>query len=82
MKLRVKVTGVLEDYLPNGSSNPMELNVNDGATPMDVVRRLRLSVNDRYLIAVNGDVVPHREQASRVLGENDSVSIMPPLKGG
>jgi sulfur carrier protein ThiS len=82
MRIRVKVTGVLEDYLPAGSSNPMELNVGDGASPMDVIRRLRLSTNDRYLIAVNGDVVLQSEQASHSLGENDSISIMPPLKGG
>ena len=82
MRIRVKVTGVLEDYLPTGSSNPMELNVGDGASPMDVIRRLRLSTNDRYLIAVNGDVVLQSEQASHSLGENDSISIMPPLKGG
>jgi len=82
MKIRVKVTGALEDYLPPGSSNPMELSVGDGAYPMDVVRRLRLSTNDRYLIAVNGNVVPQSEQASHALAENDSISIMPPLKGG
>ncbi|MFC1681849.1 MoaD/ThiS family protein, partial [Pseudomonadota bacterium] len=76
------VTGTLEDYLPAGSGNPMELNVGDGASPMDVVRRLRLSTNDRYLIAVNGNVVPQSEQASRPLAEDDIVSIMPPLKGG
>ena len=82
MKLKVKVTGVLEDYLPAGTGNPTELEVDDGATPMDVVRRLRLSVNDRYLIAVNGDVVPQGEQTTRRLADSDSVSIMQPLKGG
>lgn len=82
MRIKARVTGVLEDYLPKGSSNPMELTVNDGATPMDVVRRLRLAASDRFLIAVNGEVVPQSEQSSRTLGENDSISIMPPLKGG
>ncbi len=82
MKIMVKVTGVLEDHLPPNSSNPRELDVKTDATPMDVVRHLRIPAADRYLIAVNGDVVPQSEHASRTLGENDSISIMPPLKGG
>jgi len=78
----VKVTGVLEDHLPPNSSNPRELDVKTDATPMDVVRHLRIPAADRYLIAVNGDVVPQSEHALRTLGENDNISIMPPLKGG
>lgn len=82
MKIQVKVTGILEDYLPPGGGNPSQLTVGNGVTPMDVVRRLRMPTNDRYLIAVNGNVVPHSEQATFLLSDNDAVSIMPPLKGG
>jgi len=82
MKILVKATGILEEYLPPNSSNPIELNMNDGVTPMDVVRRLRMPDNDRYLIAVNGDLVPHDAQEEFMLADNDSIAIMPPLKGG
>ncbi len=82
MKIQVKVTGIIEDHLPPNSSNPMQLKVADGVTPLDVVRRLRLPANDRYLIAVNGDVVPHSEHGRFALSENDAIAIMPPLKGG
>ena len=82
MRVQVKVTGILEDQLPPGTGNPTVLDVGDGATPLDVVRRLRLPAGDRYLIAVNGDVVPQGEQGTRAMSENDSLSIMPPLKGG
>lgn len=82
MKIQVKVTGIIEDHLPPNSSNPMQLEVSDGVTPLDVVRVLRLPANDRYLIAVNGDVVPHSEHGRFTFSENDAISIMPPLKGG
>lgn len=82
VKIQVRLTGALEDYLPPGSGNPSELMLGDGVTPMDVVHRLHMPANDRYLIAVNGSVVPQREQATFLLSDNDAVSIMPPLKGG
>ena len=82
VKIQVKLTGILEDYLPAGSRNPSELKVGDGVTPTDIIRRLRMPANDRYLIAVNGNVVPQHEQGTFVLSDNDAVSIMPPLKGG
>ena len=82
MKIQVKVTGIIEDHLPPNSANPMQLEVTAGVTPLDVVHRLRLPVKDRYLIAVNGEVVPHSEHGKFELSENDSIVIMAPLKGG
>ncbi len=51
MKIRVKTSGILDDYLPANSGNPAEMEVNEGITPMDIVRRLRMPV---------GRAVPHR----------------------
>jgi len=31
---------------------------------------------------VNGDLVPHDAQEEFMLADNDSIAIMPPLKGG
>lgn len=82
MKIRVKTTGLLDEYLPPNSDNPAEIEVQKNVTPMDVVRRLGMPPGDKYLIAVNGDVVPQSEHAAFRLTENDTLSIMPPLKGG
>ena len=82
MKIQVKLTGIIEDYLPPNSSNPVQLEVAGAVTPLDVVRRLRLPANDRYLIAVNGAVVPRSEHSRFTLSDNDAIAIMPPLKGG
>ena len=82
MKIKVKATGILEDYLPPNSNNPAQIEVKADVTPMDVVRRLGMPANDRYLIAVNGTVVPQGEHSVFRLSEHDTLAIMPPLKGG
>ena len=82
MKIRVKTTGMLDDYLPANSSNPAEVEVQSDVTPLDVVRTLGMPTGDKYLIAVNGEVVPRSAQDTFRLSQNDTVSIMPPIKGG
>ena len=82
MKIQVKTTGILDEYLPSGGDNPAKLKVKDNITPMDVVRGLGMPADDKYLIAVNGDVLPRSEHDQFELSENDMVAIMPPLKGG
>ena len=82
MKIQVKTTGILDDYLPPNSKNPAEIDVAEDVTPMDVVHRLGMPTDGKYLIAVNGDVVPRSEHAVFKLSESDTLAIMPPLKGG
>jgi thiamine biosynthesis protein ThiS len=82
MKIAVKLAGALEDHLPPGSSNPTDIEIGADATLLDVLRRLRFPAGERYLIAVNGEVVPQSEHGSRALAQDDSVAIMSPLKGG
>lgn len=82
MKIQVKTTGILDDYLPANSDNSAEIEVNEDVTPMDVVRRLGMPANEKYLIAVNGDVIPQSEHAAFTLSAHDTLAIMPPLKGG
>lgn len=82
MKVRVKTTGLLDEYLPPGSGNPADLAFGDGTTPMDVVLGLGMPADGKYLISLNGEVLPRSEHARRRLSENDTLAIMPPLKGG
>lgn len=82
MKIKVKTSGILEDYLPPNGGNPADLVVDEGVTPVDVLHRLRMPTENRYLIAVNGDVIPMSEHAEFALSENDTIAIMLPLKGG
>ncbi len=83
MKVTVKTAGNLGRYLPPGSAgNTAVLDVSEGDTPVDVMRRLGLPEDGSYLIVLNGTAVPKAERASRRLADDDSLAIMPPLRGG
>ena len=83
MKIRVKTAGLLGGYLPPGSArNQAVLRVEEGATPLDVMRKLGMPLGDRYLVSLNGSVVRQADRGTRVLDEDDQLAIMPPLKGG
>ena len=83
MKIQFKTGGLFVEHLPAGSTgNRAELEVSAGATPMDVMRQLGMPPDENYLVSLNGEVVVISERATRVLGEGDSLAIMPPMKGG
>ena len=83
MKIQFKTGGLLVEHLPaGGSGDTVELEVPDGATPMDVIRQLGMPADENYLVSLNGEVVVIGERHTRVLAENDHLAIMPPLKGG
>ncbi len=83
MKIVVETAGLLGSYLPPGSARDRaELDVSEGATPGDVIALLGMPPEESYLVVVNGASVPRRDRASRKLSENDSLAILPPLKGG
>jgi sulfur carrier protein ThiS len=83
MKIQFKTGGLFIEHLPAGSSGgTVELEVPDGATPTDVMRRLGMPLDENYLVSLNGEVVVTSERDTRVLAEDDRLAIMPPLKGG
>jgi sulfur carrier protein ThiS len=83
MKVKVKTAGLLSRYLPAGSAGTVaEIEVAKGATPIDVVAQLGMPTEASYLITLNGMSLPKAERATRVLAANDTLAIMPPLRGG
>lgn len=83
MKIQFKTGGLFVEHLPAGSGGvKAELEVPDGATPADVMRHLGFPLDENYLVSLNGEVVVGSERETRVLVENDRLSVMPPLKGG
>jgi sulfur carrier protein ThiS len=83
MRITVKTAGLLGKYLPAGSrTNLAELDIDEGATPIDVIRTLGMPEDRTYLVVLNGENVPRAQRPNTRLSENDELAIMPPLKGG
>jgi sulfur carrier protein ThiS len=83
MNITVRTAGLLGRYLPQGSAgNEARLELDSGATPLDVMRRLALPEDERYLIMLNGQVVPAAQRPTVRLSDGDDLGIFPPLKGG
>ena len=83
MRISVRTAGNLGKYLPAGSEqNRADLEVADGATPIDVLGQLGMPLDGSYLISVNGTAVNKAARPEHKLAENDDLAIMPPLRGG
>lgn len=83
MKITVRTGGLLGKYLPAGSdNNRAEIEVPDDATPQQVMAQLGVPLDGSYLISLNGSAVPKAQRSEMRLTENDTLAIMPPLRGG
>jgi sulfur carrier protein ThiS len=83
MRITVKTAGLLGKYLPAGSrANLAELDIAEGATPIDVMRTLGMPEDRTYLVVLNGENLPKARRPNTQLSEDDELAIMPPLKGG
>ena len=83
MKITVKTAGHLGRYLPpGGAKNIGEIEVDADATPSAVMQQLGMPSDGSYLVILNGSSVPRAERGERRLAANDTLAIMPPLKGG
>jgi molybdopterin converting factor small subunit len=79
MKIEVALYATLSKYLPPSAQNRKAvIDVPDGATVDDVLRRLDVPRDHPNILLVNG------RQASEgaVLHDGETLSVFPPLAGG
>ncbi|MCH8275958.1 MAG: MoaD/ThiS family protein [Bacteroidetes bacterium] len=83
MRITFKTASGMVKYLPAGSrGGSAEITVADGATPSDVMTQLGIPPEGTYLVTRNGSAVTIAMRASLSLADNDTLAIMPPLRGG
>ena len=83
MKILLKTAGLLGRYLPPGSGrNAAQLTIPADSTPLDVIKRLGMPLEETYLVSLNGTVVTRNQRDSVTLSDDDHLAIMPALKGG
>lgn len=83
MKITLKTGGLLTRYLPDGTDGrSAEVEVPDGATVAAALDALGVPRDGRFLLSVNGSAVRQDEQNGQILSGGDTLSLLPPLKGG
>lgn len=83
MKIQFKLFASLKDYLPVGTpGNQIELEIEAGATPAQLIERYQLPPRLTHLVLVNGHYIEPERRAAILLQEGDALAIWPPIAGG
>lgn len=83
MMIKVKLFAMLQDRLPPGAKDhTMEVEVEEGATPQQVVDMLRIPPEMAHLVLVDGlHLIPAERNVRRLL-PGETLAIFPPVAGG
>ena len=84
MKVALKLYATLSDYLPAGSqkTNRLDLEVEAGTTPADMIQRFGLPNQLCHLVLIDGVFIPPATRAERALRDGEVLAIWPPVAGG
>jgi len=75
VQVRLKLMGMLKDKVPAGNT----LELSDGASIRDALVALDIPVDSVQVFQVNGGL---ERDKSRVLVDNDELTVLPPVGGG
>jgi len=83
MKILIKLGGRIKEYRPDAIGGVLEITTSTNITLPELFKRLHITEDtDELLIVVDGENVPPSERIGYTLQANQTISIMPPLKGG
>lgn len=84
MKIKLKLYATLSDHLPDEArkTNSMELNLDPGTTPANVIENQNLPHKLCHLVLIDGVFIPPAERGRRALKEGETLAIWPPIAGG
>ena len=82
MQITFKMFATLMEYLPAGAvKNTIDIQVEENATPYQVIDRYRVPRSEVHLVLVNG-VYVDEESRDLPMKPNDTLAIWPPVAGG
>jgi sulfur carrier protein ThiS len=84
MKISLKLFASLTVYLPADvrSRLRMELDVEEGATVLEVIQRQGIPPGQCAMVLVDGVWIAAADRSTRVLVEGEVLAIWPPVAGG
>jgi len=78
MKVEVRFYATLRRHTPPGSGGITEITANEQSTVEDILRELKVDLDEVKLIMVNGRDAP----LSQILSDQDRLGVFPPVGGG
>jgi molybdopterin converting factor small subunit len=84
MQVQLRLFASLRDRLPDTKRGQGAVEIQEGASLLDLIEHLEIPDRQAQMVLVNGEQAPRRAEAraALVLAEDDVVSIFPPLAGG
>ena len=83
VKITVKLFTVLRDKLPPGAKGgEVELEVDEGTRPVDLIEQLDIPEQLAHLVMINGYHLLPDEVKNRVMQPGEVLAIFPPIAGG
>ena len=83
MNVNVTLFGGLRQYLPAGSAfNRCTLRVADDASLEKLLEQVPIPDDRPYLVILNDEKVDPADYADIRIGADDSIVLLPPIKGG
>ena len=84
MKVTLKLYATLSDHLPDAArkTNAVELDLDAGTTPAQVIDSQNLPLKLCHLVLIDGVFVPPSLRSTRALADGETLAIWPPIAGG
>ncbi|HUX24727.1 MAG TPA: MoaD/ThiS family protein [Burkholderiales bacterium] len=84
MKVTLKLYATLSDHLPDEArkTNRLELELDAGTTPAQVIESHNLPLKLCHLVLIDGVYIPPAERSTRALANGETLAIWPPIAGG
>ena len=82
-RLRFKLYASLGDYLPAAArNNAIELEVDDDATPLSILKTHKVPLDLAHLVLLNGIYLSPEERTKPLFKSGDTLAVWPPIAGG
>jgi sulfur carrier protein ThiS len=83
MKMNIELYASLMPLLPPGKERfRREIHVDDGTSVQQLIDKFKITDELAHIVLVNGYFVCGDDRLERILTEDDTVSIWPPVAGG
>jgi len=83
MRIRLRLAAILRKHLPPGETGSVvELDVEEGTTPLQVLESMNIPFERPLMIAVNQVKLRLDEVNSRALRDGETMAVFPAVGGG